>query len=290
MPTLLQIDQVGLSPGEPGKSRTDGLAGGELVTLTDTGPDAAAEFRVLWTPPGDAGAVSSLAATGDPKVWTFTPAAGRYGTYLVEHVGTGERRAFVVRTPNLGLIIPALGERGDPSASLFAPGTSESVDNNATDYAEADLNALPFAAWWRAMHELIMRIDSGQLKTIGNESSINVDTLGTGSHILLRTQAADILLQAMGAGSSEWGFASVSISAAGDALLLVENATGKIAFQVTDALTNLRMGSDGANATIRFLDADTPVPRQSITGTTTQEQVDSLVAALAALGLVTDDR
>ncbi len=41
--------------------------------------------------------------------------------------------------------------------------------------------------------------------------------------------------------------------------------------------------------TIGFFDAS-PVPKQSITGATTQEQVDSLVAALVALGLVTDDR
>jgi hypothetical protein len=34
----------------------------------------------------------------------------------------------------------------------------------------------------------------------------------------------------------------------------------------------------------------TPVPRQSITGATTQDQVDSLVAALVAFGLVSDDR
>lgn len=33
-----------------------------------------------------------------------------------------------------------------------------------------------------------------------------------------------------------------------------------------------------------------PVPRQSITGTTEQEQIDSIVAALVALGLATDDR
>lgn len=40
---------------------------------------------------------------------------------------------------------------------------------------------------------------------------------------------------------------------------------------------------------IGFLGADVVV-RQSITGATTQDQVDSLVTALVALGLVTDDR
>ena len=117
---------------------------------------------MLWTPPGDVGAVSSLEATGNPKVWTFSPTAGKYGTYLVELAKPGalpERRALAVRTPNLGLIIPAFGERGDPDASLFAPGSGELADNNATDFADPDLNELPFAAWWRAMHQLIMRVD-----------------------------------------------------------------------------------------------------------------------------------
>jgi hypothetical protein len=42
-------------------------------------------------------------------------------------------------------------------------------------------------------------------------------------------------------------------------------------------------------ASIGFFDA-VPAPQQSITGATTQDQVDSLVAALVALGLATDDR
>lgn len=46
---------------------------------------------------------------------------------------------------------------------------------------------------------------------------------------------------------------------------------------------------DPGGPTLGFF-AVPPVLRQSITGATTQDQVDSLVAALAALGLVTDDR
>lgn len=41
---------------------------------------------------------------------------------------------------------------------------------------------------------------------------------------------------------------------------------------------------------VAFLGAAAPVPIQSITGATTQQQVDSLVAALVAFGLVSDDR
>src|SRR5690606_42132918 len=45
---------------------------------------------------------------------------------------------------------------------------------------------------------------------------------------------------------------------------------------------------DPGGPTLGFF-AVPPVLRQSITGATTQDQVDSLVAALAALGLVTDE-
>lgn len=65
-------------------------------------------------------------------------------------------------------------------------------------------------------------------------------------------------------------------------------------FSTQDHLTgasrlNLLMGVLGADATVGFFGA-APVVRQSITGVTTQEQIDSLVAALVAFGLVTDDR
>jgi hypothetical protein len=138
MSLLLRIDQDGLPDGEPGKSRTDGLSDGSLVTLTDTGAGGSTEFALLWTPPGDTTALPSLAATGDPKVWTFSPTAGKYGSYLIRLVRnaglpneTTERRTLGVRTPGRRLLVPALNERGDKSASLAEPGTGELVDNNA---------------------------------------------------------------------------------------------------------------------------------------------------------------
>ena len=205
MVAQLKIDQAGLSPeGTPGMARTDGKPDGSLVTLTNTGEGATTTFHLLWWPPGDVGAIGSLSATEeDPKVWTFSPTPNRYGTYLIELIENAglttekrERRAFVVRTPRLGLVIPALNERGDKSSTALATGNLEIVDNNAQDDPDGDLAALPFASWWRAQHALIMALD------------------GTGP----------------------------------------------------------------------------PDPLPSITGSTTQEQVDSLVAALVDLGWVTDDR
>ncbi|HTV19974.1 MAG TPA: hypothetical protein VMG12_14915 [Polyangiaceae bacterium] len=49
------------------------------------------------------------------------------------------------------------------------------------------------------------------------------------------------------------------------------------------------MGVDGATPTIGFLGAFA-VARQSLTGLDLQAQIDSVVDALVALGLATDDR
>lgn len=167
MPTQLRIDQAGLPAGEPGRSRTDGKADGSLVTLTNTGSGSTTTFALLWTPPGDSGAVESLEATEDPKVWTFSPTAGKHGSYLVELVENAglfterrERRVIVMRTARLGLVIPALNERGDTRATLEDTRGDEFIDNNATDYADEDLNELAFASWWRAMHELVVQVDA----------------------------------------------------------------------------------------------------------------------------------
>jgi hypothetical protein len=163
--TFLKIDQAGLSPaGTPGVSRTDGKDDGSLVTLENTGGGTTL-FQLLWTALNDNTAEASLAATGDPAVWTFDPRALRYGTYLVELVRnagllieTRERRTFTVRTPG-GLVIPALNERGNRLATLLEPGEPSDVDNNSDDWPDPALAALNFAAWWRAQHDLIMRVD-----------------------------------------------------------------------------------------------------------------------------------
>lgn len=51
-----------------------------------------------------------------------------------------ERRTFVVRTPSKQLVIPALGERGDPRATLLQ---AEEGDNDAIDYPGWTLNERP---------------------------------------------------------------------------------------------------------------------------------------------------
>jgi hypothetical protein len=308
---LLRIDQDGLPDGEAGKSRTDGLATGGLVTLTDTSVGGSTDFKLLWTPPGDTTAVPSLAATGDPKVWTFSPTASKYGSYLVELVRnaglqseTRERRIIAMRTPGRGLIIPALSERGRIGASLDEPGGEELVDNNAEDFADPALNALPFAAWWRAMHELIVAVDHadtliantirsfvGEVTMLGaawpdgfnggrcvvSSVACSLGINGDGGEVTLYTSLGGTLMV------YPLGYTGVTVP---------ENSTARFAAEDPGDLTlktQILLGIVGGEPAIGFLGADV-VTRRSITGTTTQEQVDSLVAALVALGLCSDDR
>lgn len=161
----IKIDQVGLAEGVAGVSRTDGLATGAEVTLTNVGGSAETTFRLLWGPPDDTDAESSLAATEDTDVWTFTPTAGTYGTYLIEMLEGGvsvQTRILGVRTPNKGLLIPALNQRASASASWNDDGSEQiaASHDNSDDYSDAALNNCRYAGWWRAFHELYKAVDA----------------------------------------------------------------------------------------------------------------------------------
>lgn len=169
-----RIDQAGLAAGTPGRARTDGLATGALVTLTNTS-GGTTTFRLLWVPVGDTTAVASLAPTGPGSdIWTFSPTPSRPGTYriqLIRNLGqpgeVREERVFRVRTPNRGLIIPAFNESADPLGNLLnnGPAVVEASADNALDYAGA-LAALDYAGWFRAKHELIMAADVAGLSAV----------------------------------------------------------------------------------------------------------------------------
>lgn len=166
MTLRIKIDQVGLPEGTPGISRTDGLSTGAVVTLENVGSEGVTEFRLLWGPPNDTTARASLAATANPDVWTFSPTAGTYGTYLVELVENGvaiERRVFGVRTPNKRLLIPALNEAASRRASWENAGEDqiELSQNNAVDFDSAHLNDFPYAGWWRPLHEIAIALEEG---------------------------------------------------------------------------------------------------------------------------------
>jgi hypothetical protein len=332
MTAFLRIDQDGLPEGTAGRSRTDGLATGALVTLTDTSPGSGSTaFKLFWTPPRDTGAVSSLAPTEDPKVWTFAPTEDKYGSYLIELVRnagllseTTERRVLVMRTPNLGLIIPALGERGYPSASLDDDRGAELVDNNATDFADPDLNELPFAAWWRAMHELIMHVDDGvpdplrigrllepgdleywlaaQIRLVDTSVGIGAggDPFFSGLSPGLVVLAAFPPVSGSTYSSLGLGFDSFVVNVVGEGSPSIviqtegrtsytQNSESHVFSLFFQPIIAMERNPETEARRLGFFGAP-PVERPSIVGATTQLQVDSLVAALVALGLVTDDR
>lgn len=168
MTSLLQIDQTGRPAGVAGRARTDGLSTGALVTLTNTGTGSTTRMVLHDIPVGDTTAVATLAPTGNPRVWTFVPTAGVFGSYLIEMIEDEglptekrERRIFGIRLQPSGLLIPALNERADEEASIInnGPGYIEESQDNANDYSSALLNQRRYAGWWRKFHELFSSIN-----------------------------------------------------------------------------------------------------------------------------------
>lgn len=235
MSALLKIDQVGLPAGVAGKARTDGLATGALVTLTNTGTGSTTRFQLLWTPPGDTTAVGTLAATSPgSKVWTFTPTVNKPGTYRIELIQDEglsteirERRVLRVRTANRGIPIPALNEGGDFSASLIKAGTPqiEAAEDNSNDSPLTDLNTRRYAAWWRVLHELAIQIDAIPV-TFNSTAITNVSSVG-GATV---TAALNTLLAAInGLTSSQIAnLSAVAGTTVSDALNSLGAATGNV--------------------------------------------------------------
>lgn len=168
MTARIKISQAGLAAGVAGKARTDGLATGALVTLEDVGGAGAgaSTFHLLWSPAEDTTAEGSLAVTGDLDVWTFSPTAAVYGSYLIELREDGvpvERRVFGIRTPANQLLIPALNERSSRLAGIHNDGADQ-IDlsnNNADDFPLAVLNGRRYAGWWRSLYELYRVVEFG---------------------------------------------------------------------------------------------------------------------------------
>lgn len=165
MVAQMRIDQVGRPLGTPGFARTDGLATGALVTLTSTGGGTTHKFELLWVPPTDTVAVGSLTPTG-PTTYTFTPQAARYGTYRIqlivdEGLSTESRsvRIFGIRTPNLGLLIPAANEVADPSATILNV-TSALIGRSENNEAYTPFLAGSPFGWHKALQDIILALDS----------------------------------------------------------------------------------------------------------------------------------
>ena len=170
MAASMTIDQATLAPaGAAGKARTDGLAGGQLVTLTSVGGGTTHRFQLLWAPTAAwSSAPASLTQT-TPTTWTFTPPAAVYGTYRIELIvdeglSTEDRqiRIFGVRTPVKGLRLPALNEIASSLATLLDNG----ADQIAASEANENIVGGPFAAgnyggWYPELELAFDEIEAG---------------------------------------------------------------------------------------------------------------------------------
>lgn len=192
------IDQTGLAMGTANRSRSDGLSNGATVTLTSNNIATNHLFELLAVAPGDTTAVASLAPTGDPTIWTFTPTAGINGSYRIrltvdDGVGIGQDemiRTFGIRTPKAGLRIPAHNERASESDNLADGGDPENSETNEGNN---------FEGWHPALQELFEMVERVSATT--SEINLYVDDVngddnnpGTAALPLADLPAAEALL------------------------------------------------------------------------------------------------
>lgn len=163
---IMQIDQVGLPAGVPGKARTDGLSTGALVTLTSTGAAQTVLFELLWVPPDDTSALTTFTQIS-PTQWTFTPTAGVWGSYrirLTVDKGLGSQRIskhiFGIRAPISNLLVPAANEGSNPLATVTTqtPENIELSENNEPTVNFPSGNAF---GWFRFFSEVVQALESG---------------------------------------------------------------------------------------------------------------------------------
>ena len=165
MAAQMTIDQAGLSAGVPGRARTDGLATGALVTITNTGSAQTTRVRLLWVPPEDTNARVSLTQVST-HVWRFTPLASAYGSYRIElttdlglATESTQIRIFGIRLPDSGLLVPAANESADSRATL-ENNTGATIAASENNEAFAPFSGGSSFGWWKTQRDLIMAVQN----------------------------------------------------------------------------------------------------------------------------------
>ncbi len=262
MTARIKISQAGLPAGVAGSSRSDGLATGALVTLEDVLGTGSSTFHLLWGPVEDTTAEASLAVTGDPDIWTFSPMAAAYGSYEIELRDDGipvERRIFGIRTPANQLLIPALNERSSRHAGWHNDGADQIdlSEQNANDFPLAVLNSFRYAGWWRSLYELYRVVEFGigsiannalaliklvkvpAKSILANPSNVlaDVTTLaGTAALQYFRVNAANTALEAAGLANAQNQNLAVTAGALGVVDISALECGSVVSFQsVTEA-------------------------------------------------------
>ncbi len=159
MTASIKFDQVGLSAGVDGKSRSDGLSTGAVVTVTNVG-GGACTCEFLWKPVAD---TTSTLIQISPTQWQFTPQASCYGDYIVRLTeitsDTIDDKAFGVRLTNSNLLPLGFNARGSNTVSLTS---SVGVKAAAALYSTHNetFSGMDWLGWWPYLHELYTYVES----------------------------------------------------------------------------------------------------------------------------------
>lgn len=167
MSASIKFDQAGLSVGVNGKSRSDGLATGAVVTVTNAGGGpCTCEF--LWKPPTDTAATLVQVS---PTQWQFTPQASRYGDYIVRLTETStntiDDKAFGVRLPNSGLLPVGFNAVGDRTVHLNSTLGDKATAALSSTHNET-VTGFDWTGWWPYITELFYYVDT---LTVGTGTS-----------------------------------------------------------------------------------------------------------------------
>lgn len=163
MTAQIRFDQVGLTAGVAGASRSDGLRNGARVTVTNvSGRPCRCEW--WWRPPEETGAV--LVQSG-PGVWYFDPTPNMVGDYavrMIEDEGLAteseDLKAFGVRYLYSGLLAPAMSTRGAPTINLSSTNDEKTAATAYMTHNEAlPVSGVRFSGWWKFIRELFAKVE-----------------------------------------------------------------------------------------------------------------------------------